>query len=214
MNIAGTLGSYHQPNNEKLFNFVIPTYMGGYKLEVIINSLLSQSSQNYHITVVSDGPESDTLQQLEKYFTYKNFSYYWLDKRYNDWGHTPRIYGLHQSNCLFTIMTGFDNYYMPVFVEAFEKKYQQDNNTGFIYCDFVLNHPREDIWYNKYMDAKLENSCIDIGCFAARTDLVKKAGLRTDVFGADWLLIQDILPLLRPQSLKTAKVNQTLYVHN
>ena len=214
MNIAGELRGGFRPDGNKLFNFVVPTYKGENKLEVIINCLLCQTSQNFHITVVSDGQESETLSQLAKYFNLKNFSYYWLQERHNDWGHTPRIFGLNQSDCLFTIMTGFDNYYMPVFVDSFEKKYQENNNAGFIYCDFVLNHPREDVWYNKYMDAKIENSCIDIGCFAARTELVKKCNLRRDIFAADWHLIQDMLPLLRLQNLEIKKVNQTLYVHN
>ena len=73
MNIAGELRGGYMPDNNKLFNFVIPTYKGENKLEVIINCLLSQTSQNFHITVVSDGQESETLSQLAKYFNLKNF---------------------------------------------------------------------------------------------------------------------------------------------
>ena len=214
MNIVGKLISNYKPDSNKLFNFVIPTFNGGYKLEVIINCLLGQSKQNHHITVVSDGPEEETIKQLEKYYNLQNFSYFILDHRFNDWGHTPRNFGLYQSECQFTIMTGFDNYYMPVFVESFEKKYLENNNVGFIYCDFVLNHPREGVWYNKYLDAKVQNSCIDIGCFAARTDIIKEVGLRNDVFAADWYLIEGMLPKFEQRNLQIEKVNQTLYVHN
>lgn len=209
---AGKLISKYTPINKK-FNIVIPTFKGDTKLEVIINCLLSQTCDDYHITIVSDGPEPETEKNLSKYFNYKNFSYFCLDKRYNDFGHTPREFGLHQSECKYTIMTGFDNYYVPTFIEQFDTVDRNTPNVGFIYCDFLLDHPRGGVCYTR-VDAEIKVSCIDIGCFATLTSLAKKIGFKFRSYAADWEFVSATVSELKEQKLNTIKIPQTLYVHN
>ena len=201
------------PNDQKLFNFVIPTYKGGSKLEVIINCLLSQTINNYHITIISDGPEEETENSLKKYDEYRCFSYYHTHHRYNDFGHTPRLAGLYSSNCEYTIMSGFDNYYVPLFCEIFEKAHNF-HNPGLIFCDFLLDHPREGIKYNKYIDSKLEVNYIDMGSFAAKTELIKEVGLNVEEYAADWHLVSKLMHSIDKARLPIVKIPQTLYVHN
>ena len=208
------LVSKYTPDKNKLINFSIPTFNGGAKLEVIINCLLAQTSDNYHITIVSDGKEPATELQLQKYFELPNFSYYHTSKRYNDYGHSPRIAGLETSECPFSIMTGFDNYYVPIFVETFENVINADPSVGFVFCDFLLDHPRHKIKYNEYVKAELVDASIDMGCFAAKTSLMKEFGLMRDKFNADWHLANSITSCLPGKGMRWVKIPQVLYVHN
>jgi len=203
-----------QTDDSKYFNFIIPTYNGGYKLEVIVNCLLAQTSQNFHITVISDGPEPDTEKQLTKYFNIKNFTYCSTTRRYNDLGHTPRLLGLKQSKSKYSIMTGYDNYYVPIFVERFEKAVTKHDNVGLIFCDFILDHPRDGVKYNKFMDSKLEVNHIDFGCYAIDTQIANAVGIDVNEYAADWHLIASSLPIIKQQNKQIIKIQQTLYVHN
>lgn len=212
--MTGKLISKYKPDNNKKFHIVAPTYNGGTKLEVFINCFLSQTCDNYHITIVSDGPEPDTVKQLSKYFDYPNFSYYSLEKRYNDFGHTPREFGLLQSNCKYTIMTGFDNYYVPIFIERFNEVDLKTPDAGFIFCDFVLDHIRQGKRYNKYFNAEIKSSCIDIGCFATLTTIAKQIGFKFRSYAADWEFVEAAIPELKKQKLNILKIPQTLYIHN
>lgn len=209
-----TLHSFHRPDNDKLFHIVIPTYEGGSKLEVMVNCLLAQTSQNFHMSFISDGYETATLDQLERYFDISNFSYFSTDRRYNDYGHTPRELGMLSSNCKYTIMTGFDNYYVPIFIERFEQACNSTRNVGFVFCDFVLDHIRDGRKYSKYVDSKLEVNYIDIGNFAAETQFIKQAGIKVNEYAADWHLVNDLIPLLKSSAREIVKIPQTLYVHN
>lgn len=201
-------------NNNRLFNVVIPTYKGGKKLEVIINCLLAQTSQNFNITIISDGEEKETEMQMRKYYDIDNFNYYHTAQRYNNFGHTPRQLGMLNSTCRFTIMSGFDNYYVPIFIERFERAAQSTSNVGFIFCDFVLDHPRDGRKYNGYINSKLEVNYIDIGNFAAETSLLKRVEFKVNEYAADWHLVKDMLPLLEKERKTIIKIPQTLYVHN
>lgn len=214
MNIQLTHKNKIAPNNDKMFNFIIPTYNGGAKIEVMINCLLAQTDNDYHITVISDGAELDTEKQLEKYFDHKQFSYYNTTKRYNDLGHSPRLAGLHTSNCKYSIMTGFDNYYVPIFVERFKAAANSEPNVDLVFCDFVLDHVRENRKYNKYMDAKLEVNYIDFGCVAINTQLAKEIGIDTNQYAADWVMVEQALNKITSSNHNIVKIPQTLYVHN
>lgn len=206
--------STHTPDNNKLFHIVIPTYGGGPKLEVMINCLLAQTSQNYHMSIISDGYEAATFFQLEKYFNIPNFSYFSTDVRYNNYGHTPRELGMISSDCKYTIMTGYDNYYVPIFIEQFEQVCNSEDDVGFVFCDFVLDHVRDGRRYNKYMDSKVQPDHIDIGNFAAETQFIKQVGLKVNEYAADWHLVNDLIPLLAMSARKIIKIPQTLYIHN
>jgi glycosyltransferase involved in cell wall biosynthesis len=212
--MQGELKNLHSVDNSKLINIVVPTYNGGAKLEVIINSLLSQTCNNYHITIVSDGPSQEVQDQLRKYNENNNISYYELSERYNDWGHTPREFGIYTSECRFTLMTGYDNYYVPEFVENFERVINENDNVGFVYCDFITHHDRGSGKYHNFVESRIEASWIDVGCFAAETKLIKEVGFKSREFAADWHLVSSLQPLLLSNNKTTVKINKILYVHN
>ena len=111
-------------------------------------------------------------------------------------------------------MTGFDNYYVPIFIERFNDVDNKTENTGFIFCDFLLDHIRDGKRYNNYLNAEMKSSCIDIGCFATLTTIAKKVGFKFRSFAADWEFVEALIPELKSHKLNVLKIPQTLYIHN
>jgi hypothetical protein len=212
--ISGELISKYSPDSDNMFHIVIPTWGGGPKLDVIANCFLAQTCQDYHLSIISDGPEPETCKQLERYYDNKKISYYQLDKRYNDWGHTPREYGIYQSDCRFTIMSGYDNYYVPTFIEEFKKVVLYNGPVKFVFCNMIHNHIIGGLPYNGHIDSKLECGSIDIGNFATNTELLKMVGFKSKSFAADWDLVESLIPHLKTSNNSIIKIPQTLYVHN
>ena len=151
-----------------------------------------------------------------KYYTekYNNIKYIETDKRYNDWGQTPRSIGLKKSTGQWTLITGDDNYYVPIFIEKMKEEIEKNENVGFIYCDFVLDHPRKGIRYNKYIDTKIKFCHIDIGSFIFKTNIGKKVGYKHKDFDADWKFVRRYRKHMLREGLKDIKIKQTLYIHN
>ena len=196
----------------KTFNMVVPTFNGGAKLEVFINCFLAQSSDDWQLTVISDGREPETEKIMEKY-PQDNISYHYLDVRYNDWGHTPREYGIYQSDAEWTLMSGFDNYYVPTFIEEFGKA-AKTSDCDFIFCDFITNHVIGGGSYNGHIDSKLLCGSIDIGNFTVRTPLLKEVGFKSRAYAADWELVDSLIPVIEKRGTHILKIEQVLYVHN
>jgi glycosyltransferase involved in cell wall biosynthesis len=211
MNEIGYCIKKHKIVNK--FNIVIPTYNSNPMLDVIINCFLSQDSDNWNITVVSDGHDDNLSKFVERY-QQDNIAFYVLHKRYNDWGHTPREYGIYQSDCEYTIMTGFDNYYVPTFIKEFDNATKIFPNVDMVFCDFVLNHIRDGLPYNGHIESKLEVNFIDIGNFATKTSLLKEVGFKWRNFAADWSLVEELKIKIPERNGNVVKIPQTLYVHN
>lgn len=189
--------------------FIIPTYSRIHHLVTILGSLKAQSSPDWTAHVVADCPPEDIQEEIKKVLTFFNddrIRLTILAQRYQDWGHTPRQYGLDNATEEWVCMSGEDNYYVPHFVE---KMLKAGVNHHFVYCDMVHN------WVNQeYIPIKstLQYGTIDIGNFICKTNMGKRIKLQTDVEQADWLFIQEFKKKF--EHAKINKVNGVLYVHN
>jgi glycosyltransferase involved in cell wall biosynthesis len=189
--------------------FIIPTYNRINHLITMVASLTAQSNPNWKAHIVADCPDDDVVEQMKTMVTFFNderIRLTVLDKRYNDWGHTPRQYGLDNATEDWVIMTGEDNYYVPEFVDIMlgESEHQH-----FVYCDMVHN------WINKdYIPllSKLQLGRIDIGSFMVKSNMAKKIKLRIDQEWADWYFVEEFMKKFTAAKMK--KVNRILYVHN
>jgi len=201
--------------SNKLITIIIPSYKRYRNLDVIINCFLCQTCDDWDILVVNDGPDEIKREQMKKYSDlYNNIKYIETDKRYNDWGHTHREIGLKKSTGKWSLITGDDNYYVPIFIERMKETILENPESGFVYCDFVLDHPRKGICYNKYMDTKIKFTHIDIGSFIFKTDIGKKVGYKHKDFNADWKFVRRYRKRMLENGLKDVKIAQTLYIHN
>ena len=188
--------------------FIIPTYNRPDHLMCLLNSLCSQRSDRWSAHVVADCPPEGTLDKIMNYFKDDNrIKFTILPERYNDWGHTPRNYGVEHATEDWVIMTGEDNYYVPVFVDNFLSVVTP--KVGFVFCDMVHN------WTNfQYFSVKCEPSWgkIDIGNFMVKTKLAKQMKLNPKVEQADGYYVEEFKQKF--SEYKIIKIPKVLYVHN
>ncbi len=189
--------------------FIIPTYSRINHLVTILGSLRSQSNPNWTAHVVVDCPPEEIQQEIKtiiEFFNDDRFKLTILPERHNDWGHTPRQYGLDNATEEWVLMTGEDNYYVPEFVDIM---LSEGKDHHFVYCDMVHN------WINReYIPllSKLQLGRIDIGSFMVKTNLAKKIKLKTEHEWADWFFVEEFQKKYKIAKYK--KVNRILYVHN
>jgi glycosyltransferase involved in cell wall biosynthesis len=189
-------------------DFVIPTYNRPDHLMCIISSIFAQTNPNWSIHVVGDSPPEGSLDKIMDYYKDSDkIKFTILPKRYNDWGHTPRNYGLHNSNEEWVVMTGEDNYYVPVFVDEFLSKVTEKSH--FIYCDMVHNWVKQTY---RCISSRPVYGLIDIGNFMTRTKFAKELSLDTTKLAADAIFVNDYLKKF-PQG-DIIHIEKALYVHN
>jgi glycosyltransferase involved in cell wall biosynthesis len=187
--------------------FIIPTYNRPHQLMTVISSIYSQTSDNWKIHVVADSVY-DGYSKVKDYFSDdERIKFTELDGPHNDWGHTPRNYGLRKATEEWVVMTGDDNYYMPIFVQDFLNSVERD--THFVYCNMIHNWTQQQYLHINSMP-KL--GAIDIGNFMSKTDLAKNIKLDTTYEQSDGLFVEEYLKKYPHGTIK--KINKPLYVHN
>lgn len=188
--------------------FIIPTYQRTDHLMCIISSIRAQRSNKWKIHVVADCPPEGTLDKIIEYFKDdERIKFTILPERYNDWGHTPRNYGLEHATEDWVLMTGEDNYYAPVFVDNMLEVALP--KVHFVYSNMIHN------WTNfQYhaINCAPKWGQIDIGNFMVRREYAQQMKLDTTNEQADGKFVEEYLSRFPLKSV--AKVNKFLYVHN
>jgi glycosyltransferase involved in cell wall biosynthesis len=189
--------------------FIIPTYNRTEHLFTIVCSILAQTNPNWKIHIVGDNIPNENLERLHYFLNVlkdNRIRFTNLEKRYNDWGHTPRNYGLEHATEDWVVMTGEDNYYTPVFVDNFLDSV--DDDTHFVFCNMVHNWTN----YQYYaVDCAPEYGRIDIGNFMSKRKYAKQLKLRTDIAQSDYLFVEEYLNKFKGTIKKVPKF---LYLHN
>lgn len=190
-----------------MIEFIIPTYNRPYQLLTIISSILSQNNTNWKIHIVADGMYNgyDDIKRIFSNIDKIKFSE--LQGPHNDWGHTPRQYGLDNTTEEWVVMSGDDNYYTPNFVNEFISKINNDIN--FIYCDMLHNH-----FNYQYFNSEPMINKIDIGNFAVRTKLAKLIKFNKGNYAADGEFVEEYVDKFCKEKYNIEKINAALYVHN
>lgn len=193
--------------------FVIPCYERTGHLFALLGSLIAQNNPNWKAHVIADHPPQEALDRITGVINFLNderIVFTNLPVRYNDWGHTPRNYGLQHSTEELIVMTGEDNYYMPTFVNEFHHAILK-NNTNFVYCNMVHN-----LTDNSYLPVKtkIELGYIDIGCCMYRKKYIKDLLLDVTYPESDFTFMQKYLIGMTDSFMPITKIDKILYVHN
>lgn len=187
-----------------LVDFIIPTYSRSNPLKSMLSSLVAQTNPSWGAHVVIDNPDDVENIKIVESFNDPRIRWSKLDRRYNDWGHTPREFGKQKSEADYIIMTGDDNYYTPNFVQELSRVVK--NRPGIVYWDMVHSH------YNySHFKCKLIINEIDMGAFATRRDLAQSLPLTTD-FAADGEYVRNFLKKFAREG--SIKIDKILFVHN
>lgn len=187
-----------------MIEVIIPTYKNSDNLDIIINSFLVQTSSSWKLHIVVDGNEW-MYKEFKSYYRYPNIRFSLIDGPNNDWGHTPREYGLLEAEEEWIIMTGDDNYYVPSFIQEFTKAAEDNPKSNFIYCDML--HNQYD--YQHFVTTPQINQ-IDIGCFMTKRELAQQIPVEKS-YAADGLFVEEYK---KNSIFIPHKINKILYVHN
>jgi hypothetical protein len=187
-----------------LVEFIIPTYDRIDTLKSMLCSLIAQTLNEWGAMVMIDREFYQQYEDMLKSFNDSRIVWAYMDKRHNDFGHTPRQVGKQASTADYIIMTGDDNYYMPTFVNELKKA--SINKPGIIYYDMVHSH-----YDYSYFECQLGYNHIDMGAFATRRDIAQSINLNTS-YAADGEFIEDYKRLY-PNELNV-KISKVLFVHN
>ena len=156
--------------------------------------------------MVIDDVNENKAEQIVKSFNDYRIYFSYMGKQYNDWGHTPREYGKQMSDADYVIMTGDDNYYVPVCVDWIITHAKNNNNPGLIYWKMVHSHGGYC-----FFDSVPCIGRIDMGSFATRIDLAKQIPLGTK-YAADGYFIEAFKKTFPEE--QQLKINHCLFVHN
>lgn len=187
-----------------IIDFIIPTYNRVMQLHSMLASLVAQTSENWIATVIVDDVENNIVKNIITKFDTDKIKILFTGQRFNDWGHTPREIGKQQSNADYIIMTGDDNYYVPVFVQ--ELINVLNTNPGMVYWDMVHNH-----FDYSYFICSPFVSHIDMGAFATRRDLAHQIELNK-TYCADGQFVIDFRNKFPNEEI--IKISKILFVHN
>ena len=190
---------------EKIIDFIIPTFDRNKELISMLSSLNAQTEDNWRATVISDGEKNPNTARIVESFNNPRIIHKVLDKRYNDWGHTPRDVGKQLSSSDYIIMTGDDNYYMPILIAEINKVIS-GHDADFIYWDMVHSH--YDYSYFKCFPSM---NRIDMGSFAFKSELGKQIHLGNS-YAADGLFVNEFKTKF--PSANIVKIEKVLFVHN
>lgn len=188
----------------RTIDFIIPTFNRYNEVQEMLGSLIVQTADNWRATVVIDNEADDLMLEILAPLDHPNIRHMFTGRRFNDWGHTPREIGKQASDCDYIVMTGDDNYYMPVLVEELNKVMESDPD--FIYWDMVHSHYD----YQPFVCQPFFNQ-IDMGAFAFKADKGKQVALET-TYAADGTFVENFRQRFPDASY--LKINKVLFVHN
>jgi hypothetical protein len=190
---------------------IIVAYERYIPLEILIRCFVLQSSPEWVLHIVYDGPAPQgILDIVTPFLSDSRIHFYQSPERYQKYGHPNRRTMLQTIECGsrdFILLSNDDNMYVPRFVEFVLKEVKF--NTGLIYCDTVHSHME----YNLHISQLAENF-IDIGAFVVRADVAKITGFNYDHFSADGKYAEECMQTCNRMSLKAVKINKPLFIHN
>lgn len=195
-------------------DIVAVTYGHNYELKTFINCLKSQTSKDWRLIIMHDGPDIDN--KLESNLVKEGYisaefaiEFYTTDIRYNDFGHSLRAIALDkyvQND--YVCLTNGDNYYTPNFVE--EMQPYMDQKSEVILFDFIQWHPNKA--YSAFR-TQFAGGMVDMGSFITRADVAKSVGFRHRDFCADGHFANDIVNTYG-NTIKYVHINKFLFIHN
>ena len=188
------------------------------ELKVFVQSLLNQSSKNWILTIIHDGPnqEFDRVMSEYKKIADEQIKFYSTDIRYNDYGHSLREIGLRSISGDYVLLTNADNYFIPKAIEYLTlalNEYEVD----VIIFDMIHSHERPGgrlLPSYSFFSTKFERNSIDMGAAIVKRELAEKAGFRDKTYAGDATYFEDIIRAKDGKEVIISKIPRVLFVHN
>ena len=194
-----------------MVDIIAVTYGQNEILKCFINSIKSQTSNNWRLVIIHDGPNPTLHNELinEGYLNSDKIEFIEYPVRTEYYGHLLRKWSLE--NVIkneYVLLTNGDNYYTPTMIDEVSKRTED-----LIYFDLVHSHKTPHNSNNStygYMNSELITSRVDMGNVVIKSEIAKKVGFNSIVFNADWIYFKEVLEL----SPSIFKIDKVLFVHN
>ena len=195
-----------KPHTHGLVSYIVPWYS---QSPVAVPSLIAQIYDNIEIIVIHDGPVPPSASAYIESMNDKRIQLCGTDIRYDDWGHTPRDFGIDKVSpeSEAVVFTGVDNYYLPTFTEEVFEPIATNDGIVAAYCNMVHNNKN---W--NQVDTRLEYAKIDCGCFIVRSEAAREFRWGNRVSWEDWIFIEKVIKKYGMHRI--AKISRMLYIHN
>jgi len=194
-----------------MIDIIAVTYGQNEILKCFINSIKSQTSNNWRLVIIHDGSNPLLHIQLktEGYLNSGKIEFIENPVRTGHYGHLLRKWALENVvENEYVLLTNGDNYYVPTMIDEVSKRTED-----LIYFDLIHSHETVFNQNNStygFMDSQLIVSRVDIGNVVIKSDMAKQAGFNSVGFAADWTYFSDVMKL----SPSTFKIDKVLFVHN
>jgi len=200
---------------KKTIDIIAVTYGQNSILKCFINSIKSQTSDEWRLVIIHDGPNETLQKELENenYLIDGKIEFIQFHTRTQKYGHELRKWALENVvKNEYVLLTNGDNYYTPNMVDSVLKSCV-DENIDFIFFDAVHSHPTK-FNSNKsdygYFKSELKRSQLDMGSVVVKSKLAKTVGFNSTAFAADWHYFESILE----KNPMVHKIDKVLFVHN
>lgn len=206
--------------NDPIIEIICATYGQDHQLKCFINCFLSQTSENWRLNIIHDGPDgSDSLEDDLKQNNYLSDPRVFFSRtstRNNDYGHSSRALGIKKpvSESMYTVITNGDNYYAPTFIQILTEHIKA-THADFITWDFVShvsskNHQFDRVNPYGLCQPELRNGCIDMGSACINTRIVRHVGFDSTHHDADFHFFEKCVPFCND----FVRINSILFMHN
>jgi hypothetical protein len=194
-----------------MLEIIAVTYGQDAILKCFINSIKAQTSQNWKLTLVHDGPNEELQKDLkDNGYLDKKVSLICHPEHTGVWGnHLRRMYLERMvSSARYVLITNGDNYYCPVMVEEVLKRKED-----VVFFDCIHNY---ELPYNHnsssygLLSCSLQANHVDMGAVAINRRLAQRVGFHGLGGTADWEYFQAVLN----HNPTTHKIDKVLLVHN
>ena len=206
---------------DPLVHVIAVSYQRFGELKVFVQSWLNQTSKNWILTVIHDGPSEEFTEVMTAYRDVDpaRIEFYNTEKRYNDWGHSLREIGLNSAKGDYVMLTNADNYFIPKAVEFINEVYHScgRKNIDVILYNMVHSHNTpggRDLPSYSFFDVQYSRHQIDMTSGVVATHLAKRVGFRDKLPDGDATYYEDIHRAKLPEKLMIFKSARVLVVHN
>lgn len=180
------------------------------ELKLLISSLVCQSSPNWELYIIHDGPAPEDVTNVVLDFQDERIMLCESKERKGNYGHPNRRMMLQKIKADqddFILLTNDDNFYVKNFVKTMMTN--ATKTVGLIHCDMLHNYTNYNI-----LKTEPKNNKIDMGAFIVRADIAKAVGFNSTKFDADGIYCEECAEYCRKNNYRILHIDKIMFVHN
>ena len=132
-------------NDKPKVSVIIPTYNREKLLKCTIDSILSQTYDNYELIVVDDG-STDNTKSLVKSLSGLNPNKIRYLYQKNGGCYSARNKGLMEARGEFISILDSDDLWVPFFLDIMVAEFEKKPNAGMVYCNMATYNPNKKVF--------------------------------------------------------------------